>query len=137
MLKTRLEATIPASYGRLADFVRDARAKREREQSPTRQRVAAFWERTLEGRNRRDGAGGRRSARRAGARRRDRSKRRQAKAPIRRARSISSARGRAIPDLLTFRALRADAKAEVVLYDRLVDPSHCCARARREDRAHL
>lgn len=121
MLKARLEATIPAAYGRLAEFVRLSRAKVNAALADTTAR-RRFWETTL------DGPIGEMVL--AG----DESRAVQAlAAEIDHAAAGESAEGRGEvylvgagpgdPDLLTFRALRLMQKADVVLYDRLVDPA--------------
>ncbi|MFO1135027.1 MAG: siroheme synthase CysG [Rhodoblastus sp.] len=129
MLKARLEATIPGSYGRLADFVRETRAHVNAAISDMTAR-RRFWERTL------DGPIGEMVL--AG----DETRAIQAlAADIDHAAAGESSEqqgevylvgaGPGDPDLLTFRALRLMQKADVVLYDRLVDPA-IVGLARRE-----
>ena len=117
ILRARIEATLPASYGRLAEFV-----------AAFRQRIAAsisdgierrrFWERMIDG-----PAGDLFLA--GGA---DRAKS-QIKADISSATAGQKGpkgevylvgAGPGDPDLLTFRALRLMQRADVVLYDRLI-----------------
>jgi uroporphyrin-III C-methyltransferase / precorrin-2 dehydrogenase / sirohydrochlorin ferrochelatase len=119
MLKARLETSIPAAYGRLADFVggfRDAVSKAIA--SPVQRR--RFWETVLEGPIAERALSGdeqaaaaelSRAIERAGA---------ENTSPPRGEVYLVGA-GPGDPDLLTFRALRLMQKADVVLYDRLTD----------------
>ncbi|HMN70834.1 MAG TPA: siroheme synthase CysG [Rhodoblastus sp.] len=128
MLKAQLESTIPAAYGRLADFVRASRAKVNAAIADAAGR-RRFWERAL------DGPIGEMVL--AG----DEGRAAQALAAAMDVAANEGAEGMGEvylvgagpgdPDLLTFRALRLMQKAEVVLYDRLVDPA-IVALARRE-----
>ena len=134
MLRARLETLIPAAYGRLAAFVaRSRKLVAEKLHSPTGQR---FWERTLEGpiaelvlaHNEpaadaalkdalaREAAGGERAA-------------------LGEVYLVGAGPGDA--DLLTFRALRLMQKADVVLYDRLVDPSIVDLTRREAERIYV
>jgi uroporphyrin-III C-methyltransferase/precorrin-2 dehydrogenase/sirohydrochlorin ferrochelatase len=122
MLKARLETMIPASYGKLAQLAGSARTAL-RSRLPDASARLRFWERVLEGPAAErilagDVAGAEEYLSRE----------------IERAASDGSAGGEVTgevylvgagpgdPDLLTFRALRLMQKADVVLYDRLVDP---------------
>lgn len=135
MLRARLETLIPAAYGRLAAFVARSRVLvAEKLHSPIMRR--RFWERTLEGpiaelvlaHNEpaadaalkvalaREAAGGER-------------------ATLGEVYLVGAGPGDA--DLLTFRALRLMQKADVVLYDRLVDPSIVDLTRREAERIYV
>ncbi len=121
MLKARLESSIPAAYGRLAAFMGKSRAL-VGASLPTARARRRFWERVLEGpiaemllANNEPAAEAALASeieREAGA---------GDIAPIGEVYLVGAGPGD--PDLLTFRALRLMQKADVVLYDRLVDPS--------------
>ena len=129
MLKARLEATIPASYGRLADFVRESRARVNAKIADMAGR-RRFWERTLDGPiGEMVLAGDETRAVQALAAEIDQAAAGEAADPQGEVYLVGAGPGD--PDLLTFRALRLMQKAEVVLYDRLVDPA-IVALARRE-----
>jgi uroporphyrin-III C-methyltransferase / precorrin-2 dehydrogenase / sirohydrochlorin ferrochelatase len=118
MLRTRLEALIPAGYGRLAELAGRyrERVKARFSEQPDRRR---FWDRVLQG---------------AVAERILAGQFAEAEAIIeselapgctraRHGRGLSGRRRAGRPDLLTFRALRLMQQADVVVYDRLVaDP---------------
>ncbi len=121
MLKARLEATIPASYGRLADFVRGARAKVNAALADMTAR-RRFWERTLDGPIGEMVLAGD-DARAAHALDVEIDHASAGEAQEIRGEVFLVGAGPGDPDLLTFRALRLMQKADVVLYDRLVDPA--------------
>jgi len=129
MLKARLEATIPASYGRLADFVRESRARVNAAIADMAGR-RRFWEKTLDGPIGEmvlagdEGRAAQALADEIGHAAAKESSEHQGEVYL-------VGAGPGDPDLLTFRALRLMQKAEVVLYDRLVDPA-IVALARRE-----
>ncbi len=124
MLKARLESLIPAGFGRLAALAGGARAALKAKLPTSRARLR-FWERVFEGPVGEMVLSGD-----------------EARAQDMLAQEISAAAadgsvsggqkqgevylvgaGPGDPDLLTFRALRLMQKADVVLYDRLVDPA--------------
>ncbi len=119
MLKARLESTIPAAYGRLAELMRGGRTEVVAAiPSPVMRR--RFWEAALEGPIAEAALAGREADARA----------RLAAEIGRWAHERPSPQGEVYlvgagpgdPDLLTFRAFRLMQKADVVLYDRLADP---------------
>ena len=113
MLRTRLESTIPAAYGRLAEFVGKFRKQIQATLPDTSVR-RAFWEKELQGRFAELVYNGRLD---------------EAETHLQQA-LISNqppsgevylvGAGPGDPDLLTFRALRLMQQADVVVYDRLV-----------------
>jgi len=119
ILKARLESSIPAAYGRLADLMgrfRGALAKAIA--SPVARR--RFWETVLEGPiAERALAGDEAAASAELARAIERAGASEAEAP--RGEVYLVGAGPGDPDLLTFRALRLMQKADVVLYDRLIN----------------
>ncbi len=128
ILKARLESTIPAAYGRLADFVRDFRGAVNGKIADAAGR-RRFWERMLDGP----------AAEMVLAGDADRAAQALAADVEAAVRENAETMGEVYlvgagpgdPDLLTFRALRLMQRADVVLYDRLVDPA-IVALARRE-----
>jgi uroporphyrin-III C-methyltransferase/precorrin-2 dehydrogenase/sirohydrochlorin ferrochelatase len=126
MLKARLEATIPAAYGRLAGFMGRMRsAVNGALNEPEARR--RFWERVLEGPAAEmalagDDLGAERALKAELAAREG--------APLTGEVYLVGA-GPGDPDLLTFRAQRLMQKADVVLYDRLV-PDDILNLVRRE-----
>ncbi len=135
MLKARLEATIPAAYGRLADFVRGSRAMVNAKLATGAAR-RRFWEGVLDGpvaeRVLAGDAYGANSALedelgRASA---------QGEAAMRGEVYLVGA-GPGDPDLLTFRALRLMQKADVVLFDNLVDPAIVDLARREAERIYV
>lgn len=121
MLKARLEATIPASYGRLADFVRNARQAVNAKLADLTAR-RRFWERTLDGPIGEMVLAGD-DARAAHALDVEIEHAGAGEAAEMRGEVYLVGAGPGDPDLLTFRALRLMQKADVVLYDRLVEPA--------------
>ena len=137
VLRALIESTVPASYGRLAEFAGRFRGRVKEVFSDGRQR-RHFWEDTLQGPMGEMVLAGRDD---------------EANALMERAlgRAGQSAAGREAepasvgevylvgagpgdPDLLTFKALRLMQRADIVLYDRLVAPAIvdlCRADARR------
>ena len=120
MLKARLESSIPAAYGRLADLMGGFRgAVAKAIASPIMRR--RFWETVLEGPIAERALSGDENAASAEL----------ARAIGRQAENAAAPRGEVYlvgagpgdPDLLTFRALRLMQKADVVLYDRLTNPN--------------
>ncbi len=124
MLKARLEAMIPAAYGRLAALVADMRRPLAEKLGSNAARLR-FWERILEGPVAELALAGDESAARAAL------THEIAETAADGSVSGGAARGEVYlvgagpgdPDLLTFRAYRLMQKADVVLYDRLVDPA--------------
>jgi uroporphyrin-III C-methyltransferase/precorrin-2 dehydrogenase/sirohydrochlorin ferrochelatase len=121
VLKARLETLIPASFGLLAGLLGEAR-KTLREKMPSGAARLRFWERALEGPAAEKVLAGDMDGARA-----------LLEAEIDRSAPDGSApedahgevylvgAGPGDPDLLSFRALRLMQKADIVLYDRLVD----------------
>ena len=116
LIRARLETTIPASYGRLADLVNRFRgAVKERFQVPANRRI--FWEKILQGPVAELMFSGQDAAAEAALRK-----------ELDAADGAAPSRGEVYlvgggpgdPDLLTFRALRLMQQADVVVYDRLV-----------------
>ncbi len=135
MLRARLETLIPAAYGRLAAFVGRKRALVDaRLRSPVARR--RFWERALDGpiaelvlaRNEP-------AAQAALAEALDRAAEGGEGPPLGEVYLVGAGPGDA--DLLTFRALRLMQKADVVLYDRLVDPSIVDLARREAERIYV
>tara|TARA_A100001391_G_scaffold899_2_gene1290 strand:+ start:3926 stop:5317 length:1392 start_codon:yes stop_codon:yes gene_type:complete len=118
-LRARLEAWLPARWGRLAALLGRFRAPLE-QQLPARRDREAFWEAQLDGPLEERVLSGHESEAEEGLRRAIE----QATAPAdgNAGEVYLVGAGPGDPDLLTFRALHLIDKAEVVLYDRLVAP---------------
>jgi uroporphyrin-III C-methyltransferase / precorrin-2 dehydrogenase / sirohydrochlorin ferrochelatase len=124
MLKSRLETMIPAAYGRLAALVGGGRRSLSEKLGDDAARLR-FWERVLEGPVAELALAGDDSAAQAALTREiaetaadGSGSGEQGKGEI-----YLVGAGPGDPDLLTFRAFRLMQKADVVLYDRLVDPA--------------
>jgi uroporphyrin-III C-methyltransferase/precorrin-2 dehydrogenase/sirohydrochlorin ferrochelatase len=130
LIRTRLEALIPASYGRLAAFVRNYRQQvKDKFSTPSDRRI--FWEKVLRG-----GV-----AERVFSGHMD-----EAESAMQRALAESGeptptgevylvGGGPGDPDLLSFRALRLMQQADVVVYDRLV--ASAVMEMTRRDAEHI
>ncbi len=130
LIRTRLEALIPASYGRLAAFVRNFRQQvKDKFATPSERRI--FWEKVLRG-----GV-----AERVFSGHMD-----EAESAMQQALAESGqpsptgevylvGGGPGDPDLLTFRALRLMQQADVVVYDRLV--ASAVMEMTRRDAEHI
>lgn len=128
MIRSRLEALVPASYGRLAKLVRKYRADVQ-DRLVDIDHKRKFWERTLEGKIPELVFSGR-----------DKEAENLLKTAIKNANPADLdekgevylvGAGPGDPDLLTFRALRLMQRADVVLYDRLVS-AEIVAMVRRD-----
>jgi uroporphyrin-III C-methyltransferase/precorrin-2 dehydrogenase/sirohydrochlorin ferrochelatase len=119
MLKARLESLIPARYGRLARLLNSHRG-RVKQKIPTQAGRRRFWENVLEGPVAEFVLAGDDAAAEANLALELESAADRAALPPRGEVYLVGA-GPGDPDLLTFRALRLMQKADVVLYDRLVD----------------
>lgn len=117
MLRAKLETSIPASYGRLADVVGDFR-DRAKQTFPDTNARRAFWEQQLEGRFAELVYAGREDE----ARELLHSEFDAAAASFRQkvGEVYLVGGGPGDPDLLTFKALRLMQQADVIVYDRLV-----------------
>ncbi|MCB1734441.1 MAG: uroporphyrinogen-III C-methyltransferase [Gammaproteobacteria bacterium] len=115
LLRSRLEAMIPAAYGKLAALVESYRDE-VKQRFPAEDR-RAFWERIIHGPIAELTLAGRDEAARAALQ--DEIDRAEGK-PQHDGEVYLVGAGPGDPDLLTFRALRLMQKADVVLYDRLV-----------------
>ena len=133
-LRAKLEAAIPSGYGRLADFVRAARS-RVSERLPDRVARRRFWERLLDGPVAELALLGDAARAEAGL-----------TAELDRVATAGEpgmgevylvGAGPGDPDLLTFRALRLMQQADVVLYDRLVDPAILDLVRREAERVYV
>jgi len=119
IIKARLETMLPSAYGRLARFVGDLRGK-VMERVPDGRARRRFWERVL------DGpiadmvlAGSEDEAATALETELASSEAESARPSVGEVYLVGGGPGD--PDLLTFRALRLIQRADVVLYDRLID----------------
>jgi uroporphyrin-III C-methyltransferase/precorrin-2 dehydrogenase/sirohydrochlorin ferrochelatase len=132
MLKARLETLIPAAYGRLAALAGEGRAALADKLTSHSARLR-FWERFYEGPAVEMALAGDELSARAVLDHEIETTRLDGTSPE------SGVRGEVYlvgagpgdPDLLTFRAFRLMQKADVVLYDRLVDPA-IMERVRRD-----
>lgn len=118
LIRARLESTVPASYGRLADLVSRFR-ERVKAKFTNGEARRRFWEDVLQGPIAEMVFSGRESAaEKALAAAVDRSQSGGETGEV-----YLVGGGPGDPDLLTFRALRLMQQADVVLYDRLVAPA--------------
>jgi uroporphyrin-III C-methyltransferase/precorrin-2 dehydrogenase/sirohydrochlorin ferrochelatase len=116
LLRRRIEAMVPAAYGRLAQFAgrfRDLVKQAIPEEGPRR----LFWEQAMEGTVAEQVIAGREQD--AEQRLRERL---QHQGELHRGEVYLIGAGPGDPDLLTFKAVRLLQHADVVLYDRLVSP---------------
>lgn len=116
MLRSKLEAFIPASYGRLAESMREMRAQ-VKQRFATEQQRKGFWETVVQGPVAELFFAGRveegKVALLAAL---------DGHVPASQGEVWLIGAGPGDPDLLTFRALRLMQQCDVVLYDRLVSP---------------
>jgi len=118
LLKARLETTIPAAYGRLADLSGKYR-QRIKAAIPNMRRRRRFWESMLAGPVAEHLFSGQSAQAEALLENSlDEAAREGAQAPVGEVYLVGAGPGD--PDLLTFRALRLMQQADVVLYDRLI-----------------
>jgi uroporphyrin-III C-methyltransferase/precorrin-2 dehydrogenase/sirohydrochlorin ferrochelatase len=118
MLRTQLEAFIPAAYGRLADLLKGIRAK-VRAAIPGAAARRRFFENILDGPVSELVFSGREAQAEDVL---DQALRGADEGALSRGEVYLIGAGPGDPDLLTFRALRLMQRADVVLYDRLVSP---------------
>ncbi|MCW2274511.1 uroporphyrinogen-III C-methyltransferase [Rhodoblastus acidophilus] len=132
MLKARLETLIPASYGRLAALAGEGRAALAQKLSSHSARLR-FWERFYEGPAVEMALAGDENGARAVLDHEIWRTRPDGSSPDAEVRGevYLVGAGPGDPDLLTFRAFRLMQKADVVLYDRLVEPT-ILERVRRD-----
>jgi uroporphyrin-III C-methyltransferase/precorrin-2 dehydrogenase/sirohydrochlorin ferrochelatase len=132
MLKARLETLIPSAYGRLAALAGEGRAALADKLASHSARLR-FWERIYEGPAVEMVLAGDEAGARALLEREIAATRPDGLAPDAKAKGevYLVGAGPGDPDLLTFRAFRLMQKADVVLYDRLVDPE-IMERVRRD-----
>jgi len=132
MLKARLETLIPAAYGRLASLAGEGRAALGDKLSSHSARLR-FWERFYEGPAVEMALAGDENGARAVLDHEIWRVRPDGSTPDAEVRGevYLVGAGPGDPDLLTFRAFRLMQKADVVLYDRLVEPS-ILERVRRD-----
>jgi len=135
ILKARLESSIPAAYGRLADLMGGFRgAVAKAIASPVARR--RFWETVLEGPiAERALSGDDRAASAELTHAVERAAAGDAEAP--RGEVYLVGAGPGDPDLLTFRALRLMQKADVVLYDRLINQDVMSLVRREAERIYV
>ncbi|MDP2227583.1 MAG: siroheme synthase CysG [Moraxellaceae bacterium] len=114
LLRARLETTIPATYGRLADICGEFRPLAKQTFPDTNAR-RAFWERELQGQFAELVYSGRENEARAHLQNAF-----AASGPQQAGEVYLVGAGPGDPDLLTFRALRLMQQADVVVHDRLV-----------------
>lgn len=117
ILRAKIESTIPAAYGRLAQFAEDFRLLVKQEiKQPSRRRI--FWENMLHGRVAELVFSGRMQE----AELELRARLGEMDTSDNQGEVYLIGAGPGDPDLLTFRALRLMQQADVVVYDRLVSP---------------
>jgi uroporphyrin-III C-methyltransferase/precorrin-2 dehydrogenase/sirohydrochlorin ferrochelatase len=133
-LRAQLETAIPSGYGRLAEFVRAARS-RVAERLPDRVARRRFWERLLEGPVAELALLG--DAARAETALAAELDRVATTEELGIGEVYLVGAGPGDPDLLTFRALRLMQQADVVLYDRLVDPAILDLVRREAERVYV
>lgn len=117
ILRAKIESTIPAAYGRLAQLAEDFRLLVKQEiKQPSRRRI--FWENMLHGRVAELVFSGRMQE----AEQELRTRLLETETSDNQGEVYLIGAGPGDPDLLTFRALRLMQQADVVVYDRLVSP---------------
>lgn len=117
LMRAKIESTIPATYGRLAQFAEEFRLLVKKTITlPSQRRI--FWENILHGRVAELVLTGRVDT----AKQEFKSQLQQAEQSGPKGEVYLIGAGPGDPDLLTFRALRLLQQADVVLYDRLVAP---------------
>ena len=117
MIRAKIESTIPASYGRLAQFAEDFRLTvKQKIKQPSQRRI--FWENILRGHVAELVFAGRTEE----AEREFNTRLQNVEQSDKKGEVYLIGAGPGDPDLLTFRALRLMQQADVVVYDRLVSP---------------
>ncbi len=119
LIRTKLEGSIPAAYGRLASLVEGFRDK-VKKAFPNVESRRGFWESILEGKVAELVFTGHEDEAKQVL---DKAIVAQAEKPEMPGEVFLVGAGPGDPDLLTFRALRLMQQADVVVYDRLVSPS--------------
>jgi uroporphyrin-III C-methyltransferase/precorrin-2 dehydrogenase/sirohydrochlorin ferrochelatase len=119
LIRTKLEGSIPAAYGRLASLVESFRGK-VKSAFPTVESRRAFWEKILEGAVAELVFTGHDSEAEIML---QKAVDEQSETPEIPGEVFLVGAGPGDPDLLTFRALRLMQQADVVVYDRLVSPA--------------
>jgi len=119
LIRTKLEGSIPAAYGRLASLVEGFRDK-VKASFPNVESRRGFWENILEGKVAELVFTGHEDEAKQVL---DKAIETQAEKPEMPGEVFLVGAGPGDPDLLTFRALRLMQQADVVVYDRLVSPA--------------